>query len=376
MKPTGTAAILLSRQPMRPSGKCRWVRQSVKAVRWLKQNDYALCSSVGQQTWELLTAVASIEDVPLVLFLRNEDSSRFSNQCADVADQFDLNLEQTEFVRIDDTGNEPNTDEWMLRRDMAVVSRADLILPVSIRKEGHMNLISTGRGSDGKKIDTRFETIYEERSNRLAYGIDPDSVDDELRDLSGDYLVHWTRSSNTVWPDEKQIDYYRDIMKSKVYPRSAFDTLQRILTTGRIIASARHMPGRIAAVSFSGLTPMEVVPLMRWRARYRQMSFEPYGIGVKKEIAEKIGICPVRYFKSSVLTSANDQDRWLCQSVGTKGDWRAEKEYRHLGDLDLRSVNREDLIVFCRTKAEAALLQEQVGIRTVAFLKGLVEKGR
>ncbi|MCM2272625.1 MAG: hypothetical protein NDJ18_08750, partial [candidate division Zixibacteria bacterium] len=63
------AAILLSRQPLRPCGATPWVRNTVAAVRSLKERDLRICGSVGMQTWELITASAALEAVPLRCYL-------------------------------------------------------------------------------------------------------------------------------------------------------------------------------------------------------------------------------------------------------------------------------------------------------------------
>ena len=63
------AAILLSRQPLRPTRTSPWVKRTVEAVEWVRENNLILISSVGMQTWELVTALVSMYSLPLRLHL-------------------------------------------------------------------------------------------------------------------------------------------------------------------------------------------------------------------------------------------------------------------------------------------------------------------
>ena len=85
-----TATILLSRQPLRPSGKAAWVKQSVAAVRWLKSQELVLHSSIGMQTWELLTSVASLEEIKLILSVPAANSYEFKRLKRSAIDQFKI----------------------------------------------------------------------------------------------------------------------------------------------------------------------------------------------------------------------------------------------------------------------------------------------
>jgi hypothetical protein len=127
------------------------------------------------------------------------------------------------------------------------------------------------------------------------------------------------------------------------------------------------MPGNVPVVSLSDLSPVEVIPLMRWRARYRQMSFEPYGIGIERQVALEHGICPVRYYDRENGELPAAENIWLSQSAGTKGNWTAEREYRHRGDFNLGAIPRNKLLLLCHTAAEADQIEMETGIRAVSF---------
>jgi hypothetical protein len=363
-----TAAILLSRQPLRPSGQTDWVKQTVQAIHWIKQQGFTLCTSIGMQTWELLAALASLEKINQTLFVPATSSGEFEQFKESAIDQFDLTPDSVEFIPIIDNKNTIKEHLW-LKRDELIVETADVLVPVSLRRNGHMETVINQCRVQGKEVVSHFQVPYEKRSEPLVYGIQTNRLNPELTRMKNQYVTHWTRAFNSAWPTEKLIDYYKAIIKSETYPRSAFHTLMNIITTKRICASSRHMPILISTVSFSGLPPAEVIPLMRWRSRYQQMSFEPYGIGIEKDYAINLGIQPVRYYGSR-SERVNDDKPWLWQSMGERGDWRAEQEYRHKDDFDFSDIPVHRLCAFCYTKKEAQMIEKSTGIKAVSFISG------
>ncbi len=361
-------ALLLSRQPLRPNGDTPWVRNIIDAVSWLKGERAAICSSIGLQTWEMITTVTVDAGLPLILFIPAENEARYWAECVRAIHEFDLNTRVVTFVPVLAPKDRHAARAILEARDRAVISRADLILPVSVRERGSLRRLIDDAESNGKQIMARFETPHTGRHDALSFEIDPGAVREELPKEAAEYIIHWTRSCNTAWPGERLIDYYRAIIDSPTYPRSAFTTLKRILESRKIIASSRHMPRKTATVSFSGLSPTELIPLIKWRARYREMSFEPYGVGIKREVAERLGIKPVLYYEPDDAGSVPSADRWRSQSVGQVTDWRREEEYRHLGNLDLSRVPDDALLAVCYAAGEAKRLQSEIGVRTISFI--------
>lgn len=360
---SSSGAILLSRQALHPCGKTAWVKSSVAAVKWLKERDFALCSSMGMPTWELITALGSIFDLELELFLPASDDDDFERKVTATSTQFNLNEATTRFWPVFDSDNMHNIRRT---RDRLITQCADSIIPVSVRPDGHMNSLIKEWEKAGKTIVRDFITGYTSRDVPLAYTIARENINPEIVQLNDSYLIHWTRASNSAWPTETLLDYYTAIIESDRYPRSAFDTLNNILTTRRIKASSRKMPRRIATVSFSNCLPVEVAKLMTWRARYRMMSFEPYGIGIEKQTALAMNIMPVIYHDRK-RDAIPDEQRWLSQSRGKKADWTTEDEYRHRGDFNLSSVDNDKLIVICRTERQARTISARTGLRAIAF---------
>lgn len=363
-----SAAILLSQQPLRPCGADAWVKQTRNAIMWVKANSLTLRSSVGMQTWELVTALASSEKIPLALVIPAPTEQEYWQTRGEVVRQFALDETMVTFRGLrPDEGEEYDKHKFMQERDRLVVRNADVLAPLSIRPGGLMSRLLDGGRSEGKPIIGSWKVAYEFRDEPLGYSIDKTELTEEIRRCGDEYLVHWTRGFSGRWPTERAIDYYLAVVRSQSYPRSGYDSLRHIVRRRKIAASSRNMPDHTPTVCFSALPPSELTPLIRWRARHRQMSFEPYGIGLEREYALSLGLAPVRYY-------IGDKDRppdapvWLTQSTGVITDWRQEKEYRCRGDLDFYDAPKDKLICYCRTREEARRLQEVTGIRTVAFM--------
>jgi hypothetical protein len=260
-----------------------------------------------------------------------------------------------------------NREETWRVIDAYVSQTADIVIPISVRKSGMMEHCLRSAERRGATILRDFEILHHSKKEHVSYSLDPQTLSIEARQYHDNTLIHWTRTSRGPWPDERPVDYYRDLVSNQSYPRTAFDTLVRILTTQTIMASGNHITGSEPVVAFSSLHPVDVVPLMTWRARYQQMSFEPYGIGIVSSVGNHLGIRPVQYIEQK-LRHASVEDRWLTQSVGKRTDWRRESEYRHKGDLPLRQIERASLCVFVRTTDEARIINDRFGLKTTAMI--------
>ena len=93
-------ALVLSRQALRPDGGTPWVRKIVEAVSWLKGERAAICSSIGLQTWEMITTVTVDAGLPLILFVPIESEARYWAECVRVIHEFDLNTRVVTFVPV------------------------------------------------------------------------------------------------------------------------------------------------------------------------------------------------------------------------------------------------------------------------------------
>lgn len=358
-----SAVILLSRQHLRPSLKNQWVQNLLSAAAYVKHNGWTLNSSIGTPNWEIITACAAIHHVPLRLFIsKNSLLSR-----SEFINDFKLDTVNIDIIEISPIADHNNTKALWKIRDKTTVESADILIPISIRPKGHLASLLESAQIAGKRIIRNFQTGYVNTVQPLSYTINPDNLADEIKLFKNDYIIHWTRASNGPWPNETKFEFYSQIFNSNSYPRTGQDTLQRIVKSKIILASSRNMPGHTPTVSFSGLLPVETIKLMKWRARYNQMSFEPYGIGIEKTVAFAKGIKEVNYFDSQKNTPPVSVPQWLTQSSGRITDWRSEKEYRHLGDFDLSKLPDDKLVLFCRNKTEALILEDELKIKTHWF---------
>ncbi len=375
-----TSAVLLSRQPLRPCCQTPWIRKSIEAVNWVKQNRLTLLTSTGMQTWEFLMYLARSRQVEQVVLVPAENEEAFKKIQESVQYHFELDPELVSFKAVLPGPVDQGDRGLPYDRDCAAVFQADILLPVSVRPGGHMEELIRRKkrlAQSGEKIENRkaggfqvnrgFQIDYLKKDRRIAYHINKSQVSSEAANMGERFIIHWTRGCNGPWPDERKGQYYADVENQDAHPRSAFHTLMRILETGKLMASSAHKPKAVPTVSFSGLPPVEAAGLMRWRSRYRQMTFEPYGIGIEKEEAERLGILPVRYYHKG--EPVNNEYRWRLQSAGTRTNWKNEMEYRFPGDFYLPDIDCRKMICFCRTKKEACAVEKKFGIKTYAFCK-------
>ncbi len=353
------AAILLSQQHLQPSGSDAWVANTVRALNFVKQQRWGVVSSVGMTTWDLITCKAADLRIPLQLWLASTEQN-LTETIERIRREYELPAD-TDIRHVAGIYGEMSKADRAALRDQAVTEAASHIIPVSIRPGGRLDALLTSVRGTNRQILSHFSVSYDRRQAAAGYTITEDQLSANITSLPIRLFIHWTRAPHAPWPNETIRSYYRDIAAGATYPRSAFDTLRNMLRSRRICASTRHMPRGVATVSFSGLTPSEMAPLMRWRSRYCQMAFEPYGIGIRKEAAFRLGIEPVLYVSDADAVIDPDK-RWKCQTKGKYTDWSTEREYRYRGDLDLNTVNLADLVVFCKTKEESEQLSSEFGL--------------
>jgi hypothetical protein len=366
MKSAPTSAVLLSRQPLRPCGTTPWVVKAAEAVRRVEQNGHRLLASTGMQTWEMLVYLAKIRNVDQTILVPATEDSDFQRQKDSLLHDFELPPDATAFEKVSIPDANKSRKSLLLERDRQIVRKADILLPVSIRPGGHMDALIKERLDQGRcRVINDFRIDHDNRPKSISYGIETEIANPEIATVGNQYLIHWTRATNGPWPGEKKLHYFSDVANSESYPRDGFRTLRNILKTGGIAASSMHMPKGVSTVSFSGLSPEKAAPLMKWRARYRIMSFEPYGVGIERTAAGKLGVLPVEYHPSGAPPPGVPP--WLLQSEGAKTDWKREEEYRYPADFPLSSIDRPKIACFCRRREEAEQIRREFGVKTLWF---------
>ncbi|NLD98729.1 MAG: hypothetical protein GX640_02550 [Fibrobacter sp.] len=356
-----TAAILLSRQKIYPSGACNWVKASIEAAKWVKNQNLTLFSSVGIQTWEFLLFLGTYFNINQCIIIPSPDQRSFLNTCGWIKDNFRLSNASVWFKAL--YSNEKANVSTI--RDRFIVENANVIIPVSIRDAGEMALLINEAQLIGKTIVTDFQIKYERRDAPVKYFVHNENINNELDEINSRYLIHWTRSSKNAWPNESRDSYYSAVISSIEYPRDAFNTLKNIVTTRLLVGSSLHISKNQSVVCFSGSPLEQFIQLMRWRSRYKCMSFEPFGIGIEKEYALKLGVRPVIY--TDKRDKSERYECWQVQTKGKIGDWEKENEYRYRGDLDLSIIPRNKMICLCLYTFQAEMIERISGIKAISI---------
>lgn len=199
-------------------------------------------------------------------------------------------------------------------------------------------------------------------SNRTRTQVSP--IVEMPEDEGGEWLTHCTRQQKDGWPDEDRDSYIKDLLKQECQQdRSAFGTLQRIVSSQKLIATSRMTRDSTDVVSFTAVPPQSISELRTFRAHVGRWDFEPYGICIRKEWLERRGSKPVRYGDDSLWASLAESERPFFQ-VSMSGkqrrgkaiDWTVEQEWRHPGDIDLAELPADQAVVFVPTHHEAELL--------------------
>jgi len=253
-------------------------------------------------------------------------------------------------------------------RDAIIVNSADILCPVSARPGGNMSLLIKASGSSGKTINNDFRIEYEKPKSRKIPPLNADAIAARFPAETWDYLTHWTHTFDGPWPGETSADYYYAVANSgENYPRSAFDSLVRILSERKIRCSECKSKSGDSYVSFTDVPPSEAVKLMRWHARKMRYTFEPFGVSLKRDIGREIGIKPVTYGNAKTYESLSAKERPYFHPKGKKGDWEPEREWRFIGDFNLGKLSRDSYIVIVRGRADIAKLSDFTDIEIISL---------
>lgn len=178
-----------------------------------------------------------------------------------------------------------------------------------------------------------------------------------------DYLTHCTRAVAGPWPDQTA-ETYRDalILDHEEADHSALATLARITTQATLLASSQGIRGATPVVCFTAVAIQQLKHLHAFRAHQGRWDFEPYGICISRHWLEQRGTRSVAYGEPSLWDQLTAADRPFFQRRrgGRKEqiDWSVEREWRHVGDVDLGHLPREAAVLFVPTLEEARWLSQ------------------
>ena len=335
------AAVLNSRQSKYPVGTDRWIPAAGRAIACLADRDFVLVSSLGMNTWELALTFAARLQMRVIVVVSESivDRRRFAN---DIFRRFHLSPARTGFYFMTVSPGKTIKASWRAR-DAVVIDLADQLFPISIRPKG---LLAALIEANKEKVDSSFTMSYDNTSRpRPKYQmteLNPDVNWDQ-------WLIHFTRSSSGSWPDETDYNFYSDLIESTSdFCRSAWRTVMHIVTTGIIYGHSKKIRGGHPVVPFALITPDSIKNLFRYRSRFLNPGFEPYGIAISKQSAIDLGIRPVIYGAMDIFDHLSEDDKPYFQNQGSyNSQWTIEHEWRRLGDfyLDLLPPDRIRIIV-------------------------------
>ncbi len=353
-------AVINSRQSKRPCRKDRWVEGTCRAVTAYAERGAVFVTSTGMNTWELVVyLVGKLGGWQVIL-------AEPSCQADEIIKSFELEPKRT--LILDPLDSERGVAfDFPHKRDELAASLANVVVPVSIRPQGFFEKTLDTALSRGKKVDSSFETTYSTASDQSHYDFEANRLNRSLS-VSWNYLTHMTRSHHGHLPSETAADFYRDLLATDEYPRSALRVLQRIVRESCIRASHRFIRGRYDVVSLTAHDPIAATKLMRWRRRYVYYNFEPYGIAITRAAALNCGIRPVVYGDEAAFESLTEFERPFFQMAGSKvADWTPEAEWRHRGDFRLDDVPPDQVRVVVYRPEDVSLISAACDFEVVSL---------
>ncbi|MBI5498715.1 MAG: hypothetical protein HY907_00605 [Deltaproteobacteria bacterium] len=371
-------ALLNSRKPRQVSPLDRWVSLTAAAARRLGGDRHTLVAGLGPLPYDFALRCALDAGGAAEMLL---DAPRESPRGTA------LRSRRAEFL-----GHRRSRARWPEERlaaedrDRAVCDAADVVVMVEVRSGGVMEdlgrlrlrqrrplLVYPPDGSPGTAGNARLAAAGARMIDwgeggapcrRDGAGVRevasaPFGACDPPRVAAWPYLVHFTRTCPLELPGESRWEFARSLATSRdpLFHRG-LRVLERILDERVIRASGRLIRGGRPVVSFTAAAPADVAALARWARHLGRWTFEPYGVGLRLEAAERRGLRPVIYGPPAGYAAIAPPERWRYQADAAGGaDWTAEREWRAGGDVELGSWGTGEGIVVVSDQEEALRLR-------------------
>lgn len=344
--------ILNSRQSKRPCRLDEWTSATNAAIRHYSALNYLFLTSIGMNSWEMTLHLVNICGGRQIISIPPDLREYGFESSHDLLRQFRLAPERTYFYSPNGLAL-PESCTWPQLRDDFLAGAAQVLVPVSVRPMGRLDSLLSSKRS---QIDDSFRVRYNKPVDHVRYDWNQVQLNPRLNEF-GTFLIHWTRSAFGPPRSTDHFDFYEAILRTDDYPFSALHTLEKILTEQTIRASSRFIRGGHRVVSFTSLSPVDAVKLMRWRKRYAYYSFEPYGIAIECSIAKQLGCQSVSYGAVDEFSALPETRQPFFQNSGSESvDWQPEAEWRCLGDLDLAKIPDDSVQVITYRESEVAKL--------------------
>lgn len=283
---------------------------------------------------------ARLFDVPItILEITSSDPSSRKNGARDATLIAAADRVEAVYVRPGGTIHQCLVDRIETRRDAST--------RVAVATDGRCAAAELiARGAVGRYLAGQAATASGKRtaSNRWV----ADSAHDDWTGKPDHWLVHCTRGSNGPWPGETP-DQYRDSIlldQQGVAARGPIDALGRIVRTRRLVASAVTSSPVHPVVCFSAVPLVDLLPRRCFRPHLGRWDYEPFGVAIRRDVADDLGIQPVIYGTAAERSQLAPASRFRFHPIGKTYDWRTEQEWRCLGSIDLDKLDRDCVRIF------------------------------
>jgi hypothetical protein len=175
------------------------------------------------------------------------------------------------------------------------------------------------------------------------------------------FLSHSTRRQDGPWPDQTEEEYLDQlILDHPDVDHSALASVARIIARRRLVATTLAVRGSTPVVSFTAVPLAQLHRLRVFRSHRGRWDFEPYGICIRRAWLQRRRARPVLYGDDDQWQKLREDDRPFFQRSSTRAredqqpiDWTVEREWRHVGDVDLQDLPVADGLVFVPSRREA-----------------------
>ncbi len=358
-------AVVLSRLPTRWNSEDVWLKQAREAVNRVKSEKGSLVTSVGLSGWDYLTWVAGNLGAKLLVILPPTTADIVATYAEQICNDLDIKMELTTIVAPIPNGKLRREEAFRIR-DLLVTGLSDRFIPIVIRSGGYWEKVV----ANAEKVDDEFRVDYPKAiisADWTKHSMSECGMSFEWQE----HLIHLTRGVYGPWRGEMSSDYFTALTQEKSgNPRDELATLTYILNSAILRGSGSIIRGGDPVLSFSSHDPYQLMALNRYNPRLRGDSFQPFGVAVRTETLQRLGIRPVIYGTETEYRSLSEIDRPYFQSRGRSNsvdpnnDWSRENESRLFGDLDLDSI-KADVVAIVPTKAIAIELQKRSGYKVV-----------
>jgi len=349
-------AIMNSHQSKTILGNDIWVKKSFEAVNHSIEQNYTVLTSTGISTYEFLIWATSVLCGKQIIVHPASKDEDYQKTAEILIDDFHIDTKRTAFVFLPSKFNKKDIKKTWKARDSYIFASADRIYPVCVKDNGQ--IASLLENCAGKIIVDDFRCNYQSKhypNKEYNY----ESIDRKYPKEEWHYLTHWVHCTYKPWRGESSYDFYGSIYNSKnEYSHSAKATLSNILINNKIFATSSNIREHFEVVSFTELSPAESLSMMKWRKRKVMYNFEPFGIALNRRYASEIGMKPAIYGDDVLYLSLSQQERALFQAIGDRYDWRNEKEWRHVGDIDLSLIPKDMVKIIVPMAKEAEMIEE------------------